>query len=70
MRFCLGELAVVGDIEQMFHKMKVRETDRDALRFVWREPPDQNISEFQMTTHLFGKTDSPCRANFALKKVQ
>ena len=27
-RFCLGEFAVVGDIEQMFHQVKVRETDR------------------------------------------
>ena len=33
MRFYLGEFAVVGDIEQMFHRLKVRETDKDALRF-------------------------------------
>ena len=65
MRFRLGEFAVVGDIEQMFHQVKVRETDRDTLRFVWRESPNQNISDFQMSTHLFGKTDSPCCANYA-----
>ena len=28
MRFCLGQFAVVGGIEQMFHQVKVRETDR------------------------------------------
>ena len=63
MRFGLGEFAVVGDIEQILHQVKVRETDRDALHFVWRESPDQNISDFQMPTHLFGKIDSPCCSN-------
>ena len=52
----------------MFHQVKVRETDRDALRFVWRESPDQNISDFQMPTHLSGKIDSPCCAKYFLKK--
>ena len=64
----MGEFAVVGDIEQMFHRLKVRETDRDALRFTWWESPDKNISDFQMTTDLFGKIDSPCCVNYALKK--
>ena len=68
MRFCLGEFVVVGDIEQMFHQVKVRETHRDALRFSWRESSDQNISDFQMTKHLLGKIDSPCCGNYAVKK--
>ena len=57
MRFRIGEFAVVGDIEQMFHQLKVRKTVRDALRFAWRESPDQNNSDFQMSTHFFGKID-------------
>ena len=28
----------------------------------------QNISDFQMTRHLFDKIDSPCYANYTLKK--
>ena len=46
MRFCLVEFAVVGVIEQMFDQVKIRETDRDTLHFVWRESPDQKISDF------------------------
>ena len=68
MRFHFGKFPVIGDIEQMFHQVKVKETDRNALRFVWRESPYQNFSDFQMSTHLFGKIDSPCCANHALKK--
>ena len=57
---------MVGDIEQMFHQVRVRETDRDASHSVWRESPDQNISDFQMTTNLFGKIDSTFSAYYAL----
>ena len=60
MRFRFGEFAVVGDVEQVFHQVKVRESDRDASLFVWRESADENISDFQMSTHLLGKIDSPC----------
>ena len=31
----MGKFVVVGDIEQMFHQIKVREVERDALRFIW-----------------------------------
>ena len=51
----------------MFHHVKVRDTDRDASYFIWRESPDQN-SDFQMSVHLFSKIDSPCCTNYALKK--
>ena len=67
MPFHFGEFAVVGDMEQMFHQVKVRETDRDASRFAWKESPGQN-SDFQMSPHLFGKINSPYCANYALKK--
>ena len=40
MRLRFGEFAVGGDIEQMFYQVKVRETDRGALRFICRESPD------------------------------
>ena len=36
--------------------------------FHWRECHSKTISDYQMTTHLFGKIDSPCCSNFALKR--
>ena len=67
-KFRTGKYAVTGDIEKMFHQIKVNEKDVDALRFVWRDNPTEEISDHVMVRHLFGKVDSPCIANWALKK--
>ena len=68
-RFRLGKYAVSGDIEQKFHQISVSPKERDALRFLWRENSNKVVSDYKMNVHLFGKNDSPCVANFALKKV-
>ena len=68
-RFRTGQYAIVGDIEQMFHQIKVPQHDSDALRFVWRENTNLPINEYMMTVHVFGKVDSPCCANWILKKA-
>ena len=39
MRFRLGEFTVVGDREEMFHKVNVRETYRDTLYVLYGENP-------------------------------
>ena len=69
MRFRKGEFAIVGDIEQMFHQIKVAEKDQDCLRFLWRTNVSLPIDEYIMLVHLFGKKDSPCCANYVLKKT-
>ena len=58
-----------GDIEQMFHQISVSPKERDALRFLWREKSNEVVSDYKMNVPLFGKSDSPCVANFALKKA-
>ena len=70
MRFRKDKVAVASDIESMFHRVAYREADTDALRFLWwsgdtNEPP----SDHKMTVHLFGKTDSPCIAAWALQRT-
>ena len=67
-QFRPGKYAVTADIEQMFHQVKVKKSDQDALRFLWRFLKTEKPKEYAMTVHLFGKNDSPCCSNYALKQ--
>ena len=66
-RFRRGQVAVISDIEKMYHQVLVPEEDQDSLRFLWRDEPSDPITEYRMLVHLFGKIDSPCCANWALR---
>ena len=70
-RFRQERVALMSDVEAMFHQVRVRPCDRSYLRFLWWPDGDFNISpeEFQMTVHLFRPTSSPSCANFALRKT-
>ena len=65
------QIALMADVEAMFHQVRVRPSECDALRFLWW--PDGNLDnepqEYQMGVHLFGGASSPSCANFALKKT-
>ena len=71
LRFCQDPVALVGDIEQMFHSFNVKEEFRDFLRFLWYKDNDPNgaITEYRMKVHIFGNTSSPAVANYALRKT-
>ena len=71
MRFRQERVAIMGDIEAMFHQVKVSEKDTDVLRFLWWENRDMSKipSEYMMTAHLFGGTWSPSCCSFALRKT-
>ena len=53
----------------MFHQGRVREEDRDALRFLWRENPNDYIDDYKMNVHLSGTNDLRCVVNFVIKKI-
>ena len=57
------------DIEKMFHQVFVSPIDLNASKFLWRESPDEVVSDHKMLAHIFGKVDSPCCANWRLTKV-
>ena len=70
LRFREENVALVGDIESMFHQVKVRPEDQDSLRFLWwSESVDETPQEYAMTVHIFGAADSPCSANSALLRT-
>lgn len=70
-RFREEPVALVADIEGMFHQVRVKPEDHDALRFLWW--PDDDMSkeliEYRMQVHLFGSTSSPSCASFCLRKT-
>ena len=70
-RFRENPIALISDIEQMFHQIRVHSSDCDALRFLWW--PKGNLAEtpvpYQMMVHLFGATSSPSCAAFSLRQT-
>ena len=71
MRFRSDNIALVADIEGMFHQVKVPREDQESLRFLWWGERDsaETPDEYAMTVHIFGATDSPCCANYALQRT-
>ena len=69
-RFRQEPVAVMGDVQSMFHQVRVPEVDRDLLRFLWWPRGDfsKKLEEYRMTVHLFGAVSSPSCANFAMRR--
>ena len=56
----LRPVLLCGDIEKAFLQIRIRENDRDALRFHWIQNRDPtNIEILQFTRLVFGLTQSP-----------
>ncbi|XP_034093136.1 uncharacterized protein LOC117560379 [Gymnodraco acuticeps] len=70
-RFRQEPVAFMGDIQAMFHQVKVTEEDRDFLCLLWWPEGDftREIQEYRMTVHLFGAVSSPSCASYALRKT-
>jgi hypothetical protein len=60
-----------GDIQEMFHQVKVKPEHRDVLRFLWWKDgdPKQKSQVYRMTVHLFGGVWSPSCASYALRRT-
>ena len=50
---------LTGDLEKAFLQVRIKEAERDALRFHWRGPEDKETSVYRFTRALFGLTCSP-----------
>lgn len=70
-RFRQETVALMADMEAMFHQVKVVPEECNALRFLWWQNRDLTAQpeEAMMAVHLFGGVSSPSFANFALKKT-
>jgi hypothetical protein len=70
-RFRQYPIAITGDIEAMFHQVRVAEEHHNFLRFLWwpNGALNEDLQEYCMAVHLFGAASSPSVANFALRKA-
>lgn len=68
LRFREYEIAMVGDIKDMFLKVKISLNDQDAFRFLWRDNPNESVKTYKMTSLIFGANCLPFIAQFIKNK--
>ena len=70
-RFRQNPIALMSDIEAMFHQVHVTPECRDVLRFLWWPGghSDGRPCDYRMRVHLFGAVSSPSVCNYALKRT-
>ncbi|XP_006819133.1 uncharacterized protein LOC102802549 [Saccoglossus kowalevskii] len=71
LRFRQEPVALMADIEAMFHQVWIPKGDCDCLRFLWwpNGDLDRQPEVYAMTVHLFGAVSSPSCANTALQRT-
>ena len=69
MRFPTEELAFMGGTVAMFYQVKVPDSQRSFLGYLWWSNNDLNteLVDFEMWVHMFGGTSSPGCCNYALR---
>ncbi|CAG7833295.1 unnamed protein product [Allacma fusca] len=65
MNFRIGRSGFTADIQEMFHRVVIRDEDVSAQRFLWRNcDQSKEPQEFEMKAMIFGSKSSPCSAQF------
>lgn len=64
LRFRLGEVAVSGDIKEMFHQVAIRPEDRSSQRIMWQGVRDTQPRVYEMLVMVFGAACSPTLAQY------
>ena len=62
------KVAFCADIQDMFHRILIREEDLEAQRFVFRNEEGSQIDHYTMNVMIFGATCSPSSAIFVKNK--
>ena len=70
LRFRQDRIALVADIEQMFHQIRIVKEDQPAMRFLWRDLNTSIEPEvYQMNVSIFGMKCSPAITGYVLRRT-
>lgn len=70
LRFREKEVAVLGDISKMYHRILIPERDQHVHRFLWRDmETDREPDTYVKTVLTFGDKPAPAMAQIALRKT-
>ena len=50
---------LTGDLRKAFLQIRIKQEERDSLRFHWKEPNREELKVYRFTRALFGLTSSP-----------
>ncbi|XP_062545514.1 uncharacterized protein LOC134212033 [Armigeres subalbatus] len=64
LRFRQRNIAIVGDIKEMFHQIHIRNEDKQSQRFIFRDNPESKPEIYIMDVATLGATCSPSLAQF------
>ena len=69
-RFREERVAIMGDITEMFHQVKMRVEDQPALTFLWRGGDTSKTPDhYRMLVTIFGARCSPVAASYVLQRT-
>ena len=70
-RFRVGPVAFIADIQAIFYQVKVTEKQRSFLRFLWWNEGnlDSEMTDHEICVYLFVAVSSPSSSNYALRKA-
>ena len=63
-QFRTRRIGVSGDLQDMYHRVYIREEDRCSQKFVWREHEEEPLLDYEMCVLTFGATCSPSLAQY------
>ncbi|XP_038106615.1 uncharacterized protein LOC119766248 [Culex quinquefasciatus] len=67
-RFRERPVAFGGDLQEMYHQVRIRSEDKQAQRFLFRDNPTLKPDVYVMDVATFGATSSPASAQFVKNK--
>ena len=59
---------MAADVKEMYHMLRLPENDKPAMRFLWRDSPEEEPSVYQFKRTVFGEVSAPSRVNYTMRR--